>query len=499
MSHAPGNQTMQLMPMQIYQHSFWTGLWLLQQTPPVPHLIYRLVLLAGGWPFRTAEILCAMQGIISLLAGVLLCSMIRRLVNSNAIALLFSLWFLLSTDLLVTEYAFYGQMFYEDLGMLGTLACCWQACRLAQRNDADTITNSGLLGTLAALTALTRSSLNFFPLAILPGAVMFLRTRSIVALVLPILVLQGGWAAKNWVALNRFTMEDSNWTGMNMAKGVFWANQDLLILKDIADAPSGIYPPWFQAIGHHYTFPFEVSKRQSLPPSLVKQDEEMTDRLGYQAPWNLPSVAAESDAWRTAVVRFTKAHPLLFLQHFRKGYEFLWQRIADHSALFAWNLLYVEPVDRPFPGLLSRGFSEKQQVALNPLGVGAQPGREANLGTISLAPLDALSILALHFLLPLLVVVDCLRRRRRKSNYLSRGVIFLIPTALYGLLVFSIGDGGENMRFRLSIEPVIIALKAVIFVGLWRAFYDMMTLYRTHLRITERSSEEAYLNSTAGR
>ncbi len=47
-AQAPCFQVMQLLPVEIYRRRFWTGLWLLQQTPPVPHLVFRLALGACG-------------------------------------------------------------------------------------------------------------------------------------------------------------------------------------------------------------------------------------------------------------------------------------------------------------------------------------------------------------------------------------------------------------------------------------------------------------------
>ncbi len=472
-AQGPGFQVMQLLPVEIYRKHFWTGLWLLQQTPPVAHLVFRLVLLAGGWPFRTAELLCGLQGVISSVTAWLLCRLIRKLTRSRLAAVSASLWFLLSTDLVVSEYAFFGQMFYESLGMLGVLACCWQGHRIAEVRDEQASGRAGMLGMLVAVSALTRSSLNFLPLAFGVAGALTWRRRMLAAYLVPLLLLQGGWTVKNWIALGRLTVDTSSWSGMNVAKGVFWAHQDLLLLHDIADAPPGLYPPWFQAIGRNYTYPFQVSTRQLLPPQLRARDDAMTARLGgITAPWNLPSVAAESDAWRIAVARFTVAHPVLLLTRFGRGYRFLWQRIADHAALFAWNLLYVEPADRCFPGLAHRGFGETERVATRAWGVGAQPGRKTWFGTISLAPFDALSIVVLHSLFPSLVLLDHWRHRRGLRRYLARGTSFLAMASLYGLVLFSLAEGGENMRFRLAIEPVLIALTMCTLAASWVGLKD---------------------------
>ncbi len=469
-AQVPWFQAMQLLPMPIYREHFWSGLWLLQQTPPMAHVVFRLVLLAGGWPFRTAELLCVLQGVVSALSAGLLCALIVKLTQNRPAGLLLSLWFLFSTDLVVTEYAFYGQVFYEVLGMSGVLACCWQACRVREGEARQAAGRAAGLGGLAGLTALTRSSLSFFPIALGVAGLLSWRRRTLAAFVVPVLLLQGGWAVKNWVALGRLSPETSSWSGMNLAKGVFWAHQGALLCRDIVQSPDGSYPDWFRESGRHCRFAFQVATQETLPPALRAEDDAMTARLGGIRPtWNLPSVAAESDAWRQAVARFTWAHPGLFMARFGLGYRLLWQRIADHAIQFPWNLFTVQPVDRPWPGLFTRGFAESDQVAIKALGLTAQPGRKAWLGTVSLAPLDSLSILALHVFLPLLLLLDLWRRWHGTTTFLPRGTLVLLAAVGYGLLLFSVAEGGENMRFRTAIEPEIIALTACTFAGLWRA------------------------------
>jgi hypothetical protein len=47
------------------------------------------------------------------------------------------------------------------------------------------------------------------------------------------------------------------------------------------------------------------------------------------------------------------------------------------------------------------------------------------------------------------------RRRMGKSPILPPEVYFLITCYVYAALIMNISDHGENMRFRLSIEPII--------------------------------------------
>jgi hypothetical protein len=177
-----------------------------------------------------------------------------------------------------------------------------------------------------------------------------------------------------------------------------------------------------------------------------------------------------SQQYRRAVARYDLAHPLQFAGQVMGAYRILWQRIADYGAQYV-DPLFVQPVDRAFPGLLQRGFAETQLVMLSRMPEGFVPPppvtRPAWFGTISLAPLDALSIVCLHGLFPLLALIDLRRRWMGRGAALPPGSWMLAATVGYGLFVFSAVDMGENMRFRLAVEPAIIALTSACLAATW--------------------------------
>ena len=55
---------------------------------------------------------------------------------------------------------------------------------------------------------------------------------------------------------------------------------------------------------------------------------------------------------------------------------------------------------------------------------------------------------------------------------------FLAVAGLYGLVLFSLAEGGENMRFRLAIEPVLIALTMCTFAGSWSGLKAAWSIFR---------------------
>ncbi len=131
-----------------------------------------------------------------------------------------------------------------------------------------------------------------------------------------------------------------------------------------------------------------------------------------------------------------------------------------------------------------------QRVATTAWAVSA-PGRRALFGTISLAPLDALTILVLHGLFPLLALLDQWRRRRDLRRYLPPGTSFLVAASLYGLALFSLAEGGENMRFRLAVEPVLIALTMCTLTGGWNGLRDACSILSRRRALTPAASAGA--------
>jgi hypothetical protein len=463
----PDYVTMQLLPFADYRAHFWRSLWLLQQSPPVGHIVMKAVVTLTSDPGGVAQILCVLNGLLSIAAACLLCGMIRYVTASRAAAIGLSLWFLLSTDCVVMEYALFGQVFYEFLAMLLVTGC--GALLLGMEPTGGAVPRrAAALGALAAIGALTRSSLCYLPLAIGGFGLIRFRLRVLAWFVAPVLLLQGFWAAKNAVEYGRFTLETSSWGGFNAERGLVWDGQQRALCDAIVASTGGTYPDWFVAMNRDCPLPFADISESYVPPEVQARDRAAGESLGGAAPvWNSRAIAEKSALYHKAIIRFLLAHPAVAWRSFQIGYGLFWQRIGDYAGMF-FGPFTVAGIDRGFPGLLSRGFAEQQRVMLRIDQGGRGLYRSAWLPTLSLAPLDALSILALHLLLPGLALADLWRRAHRRACGLPRGTAALALLALYGLVLFSAVDVGENMRFRLAIEPVIIALTASCLAGMIR-------------------------------
>jgi hypothetical protein len=466
----PGYVTMQLLPIQGYEAHFWRSMWLLQQTPPLLHLVVKVALLFVAWPFGVAGLLCLFNGLLTVLTSCLISSAIARITHSRAIGFFTGLAFMLSTDVVVLEYALFGQTFYEQMGMFGAALSFVLLLDVECHRRAKTQWRRAFwAGLTIALTALCRSSLCYLPLAVLVFGCLRWRRNLIIAFLVPVALLQLGWGIKNEIAYGHFSIEGSSWSGLNAERGFVWAGQQQQLCQEIVDGTLGAYPAWFTRMNADCPLPFSDLSEDYIPDQARAQDEQDKLSLGGMASgWNSRSIALKSYFYHRAIEIFVFRHPLLALERFRIGYHIFWQRMADFGGLL-FDPLYVQPRDRPFPGLLSRGPGEKQRVMLSLRKGDSSHDRGARFWTVSLAPLDALSIAAIHFGLPCILLIAGHRRWRRKSMWFPNGMALAALFATYGLIMFSAFDVGENMRFRLSVEPEILALTAAILVTLVRA------------------------------
>src|SRR5262245_28207993 len=210
----------QYLPQEMLRDHLVAAMLLLQQTPPVPNLLMGIALKTFAWPVGVAKFLIVLQSLVSVLTAAVLVHLLavlypRRVVLWTAIGLLF----VLSTDLVVLEYTSMGQLIYGPLAMLLTLVV---VDRLAALRSTGWPREAAAAGAAAGLLALSHATWSYFGLPCVVLAAVLARRqrmRAVLACLMAILVLQGGWALKNWAVYGVLSPATSSWGGMHTVNG----------------------------------------------------------------------------------------------------------------------------------------------------------------------------------------------------------------------------------------------------------------------------------------
>ncbi len=453
----------QYLPREMLRDHLFPAMLLLQQTPPVMNLVMGLVLKGLAWPAGVATALIALQSLVSILtAGVLvhLLSVLypRRVVLWTALGLVF----VLSTDLVVLEYNNMGQLFYEPLSMLGTLVLL-DALVCLRRSGR--LRCAAAAGMATALLVVTRETWYLFPVACLVLVAVLApagRMRAVLACLIPILVLQGGWAIKNYAIYGVLSPATSAWGGLHALTGLRNAGMG----QEFEDARR----EW-QAT--------EPAPAPDSAQQVSDRDAWVERTLGLKNPiLNTLGIRLILTRDQRDFVRFVRTHPGTMLRKWWKAYNIFWQPIANYGqqfvGLFAVSNRITDPFD--FPGivrqLLAGSLPDEQYVAS-----GSHP-------LVSLDPKDKplpyrfaptslytarwiepvalmLQLVAVHLLLPLVAIVWAASRLRRGRSAPVfdplRMTALLVGATLYGYLAATVNliETSENMRYRLEVEPVI--------------------------------------------
>jgi hypothetical protein len=81
-------------------------------------------------------------------------------------------------------------------------------------------------------------------------------------------------------------------------------------------------------------------------------------------------------------------------------------------------------------------------------------------------------IVIFHLVSPVVLVAAAVRKFRRRDARFPLGYAFMVSMVAYVALVANLSEHGENMRFRLSVEPLLWISSAVglgALVGLVRS------------------------------
>src|SRR5262249_37969220 len=201
------------------------GGWVLSERGrPASNLLVGLALKWFSWPAGVAYAMIWMETAVSILTAVVLVHLVATLFPGRVLLwTAVGLLFVLNTDLVVLEYTSNGQLIYGPLAMLFALVV---VDRLAAFRNTGRPREAFATGLAAGLLALSPATWSYFAvpcLALVAVLSAGRRTRAVLACLLPIVVLQGGWAVKNWALYGSFSPATSAWGGMHAIAGLNFA------------------------------------------------------------------------------------------------------------------------------------------------------------------------------------------------------------------------------------------------------------------------------------
>jgi hypothetical protein len=84
-------------------------------------------------------------------------------------------------------------------------------------------------------------------------------------------------------------------------------------------------------------------------------------------------------------------------------------------------------------------------------------GKSIRFFTLPCVPglIHVLTFVVMHSVVPIVAAVGIIQLCARREEGVPREFFFLLATYVYLAMVANIAEYGENMRFRLSVEPVI--------------------------------------------
>ncbi|MFG1426265.1 hypothetical protein [Roseixanthobacter glucoisosaccharinicivorans] len=460
--------TMQILRRDGFRFEFLKTLWYLQQTPPIPQLIFGVIVNLAEWPVSVARWLYVLQTAIGSASGVVLFLLLARLGCGLLVSAGMALVFACSTDLLVIEAYSFGQLFYETLGMFLTLLASYFLCIAFDAPAPDRTVRKFILlaGLSTALAILTRSSLSFISVPIAFVLAWNRGLRAMLVFLLPVIVLQGGWALKTYAVYGYFSPTASSWGGISVMHGLFQTEADAKRFIDAVAKPGSPSADWFVRLMQ------EKGVVEWVPPAVMSfvPDDVRQKQAQIDAELRGTNRAVNSIAVQMLSVEYLKAVKANFgllgpflLDKFLRSYRIYWEPILNYGRMFV-GPLFLEP---RLASIADLTFDWRPQTAwVNEGTFQIKIPEPISLPSIRLLAFDTFFFFILHFVTPLAFIADLTLRWRKRPGIFDGKLVLLLAVVTYGALFFNAVELTENMRFRIAVEPEIIAFSLGLIAAL---------------------------------
>ena len=407
----------QYLNVETLKHQLLLGVWYDHAQPPVFNLFLGLILKTLGSNALAFGVIFKM---ISLVNGLLLFSIIKKISNQRAVALVLAIGFLLSPATLIYEC----ELFYTTFISLLLLISIYFLIRLQSKS---TWVNAAGFFLPLALLCLTRSVYHIIWLLAIIVILLFYfkgktNFRKIIIFGTLSVLLAGGWYVKNKIIFGKLSV--STWIGMNMARNVFHDNA----VKDSARIEA--YEP-FSRIGVYQKFIDPAFEKQYA--GLNNRDLLMEIKNDSFINENNINYIPVSDQYQRASILYVKSHPAAYARN-----------------IFQSVILYFTPATMYSLAVDQASKIKYYDVVYSFNLTHFAHGKQTRRITLTISAIPKLLI----YLLVFFVFIQHARRTRSISSW----NLIILFTIIFVFGVSSFFEHYENMRFRFETEPLFLIL-----------------------------------------
>jgi hypothetical protein len=485
----PSWLTWQFPTVQAMTEHFLASILYLQQTPPIPTVILAFIIQVFGWPQGSTFALIAFQALISMGTTLLLFSLLCTVTQKIYLSCILAISFLMSTDLLVMEYNSFGQTFYENLAMFLLMAHVYLFWKFFRTNKLQYVL---LAGIFVSLLALSRASFSYFfivPFLFLLFNKAQQREYGYALLVFCIgLIPHLLWCAKNYIVYDTPSFSTSSWRGINFAVGFAKRGNGEKFVESILQE-NNRYPTWFiTMLKEHGLVHWQPEIFANYIPQKVRDQDAAIQKLFSGSNTQLNSIGQRiiSDIYMKAFVRFFIHNPVIVIQGLWRSYALFWQPIRNYSTMFLAPLFITPPQPTYLIELIT--YFEESFIGHNQFfmtGLWSDKiGKPIKFFTLPTIPglIHILTVIVMHFVVPIVAVFGIISTYARYQQVIPIQFFFILSTYLYLAIVSNIAEYGENMRFRLGVEPVIWLITIWSLILVYPLAYKLILRIRQSLR-----------------
>lgn len=481
------DNVMQLLPAEIWREHFGAALLYLQQAPPIPNLVYGILAWLIADPQTLTLAVLFLQMGLACTSIALFSSLLLRLGLPRWSCLAIPAILFFGGDMVVMEYNAMGHFFYEQSTMLLCLLACHSALTYQRTASMRSVVQIGLW---VALLALTRSTFSYFALPVALWIVLVsrpVRAAALVAFLVPVLLLQGGWSLKNLLVYGYWSVATSSWGGANARTGDIRRSGGTDMLRWLAEQEQeqGRFcdmASWEMAKWYKQAIFFFPNKDRVLsfpqPEEVLQANRRMAEARGRMVFFDTETFRLYSQCLQRIYLRYWLHNPGETLKGAWRSYQVFWLPIREFAAR---NPIPVTPPsvqehNRPAPLAwlrqavveLAEGGYRYAHLDLNekPFPFAYEDGSLLVIPTLPLL-LQTVNMFVFHGAL-LYLLVGAISRPARLRDGILLQFGFPMLCILYVASLTSLVEYGENMRFRIEVEPLIWLISALAISQMFR-------------------------------